>query len=44
MLTALDSWGIYSGSKSFSIPSNTSDASMIPVIISVNDDLGFEFS
>ena len=44
MLTALDSWGIYSGSKSFSIPLNTSDASMIPVIISVNDDLGFEFS
>ena len=44
MLTALDSWGIYSGSKSFSIPSNTSGGSMIPVIISVNDDLGFEFS
>jgi len=44
MLTALDSWGIYSGSKSFSIPSNTSGGSMIPVIISVNDDLGFEFT
>jgi len=44
MLTALDSWGIYSGSKSFSIPSNTIGGSMIPVIISVNDDLGFEFT
>ena len=44
MLTALDSWGIYSGSKSFSIPSNISGGSMIPVIISVNDDLGFKFS
>ena len=44
ILTNLDSWEMYSDSKSFSIPSNTSSGSMIPVTISVNDDLAFEFS
>ena len=43
-LTNLDSWEVYSDSKSFLIPSNISGGSMIPVTIFVNDDLGFEFS
>ncbi|MBC8311863.1 MAG: immune inhibitor A [Candidatus Marinimicrobia bacterium] len=44
IITDLNSWGIYSNSKSFSIPSNTSGGSIFPVTISVNDDIGFIFS
>jgi carboxypeptidase T len=44
ILTDLNSWEIYSDTKSFSIPSNTSGGSIIPITISVNDDLGFIFS
>ena len=44
ILNDLDSREIYSDSKLFSIPFNVSAGSMIPVTISVNDDLGYEFS
>ena len=44
ILTELDSWENYLDSKSFLIPSNTSGGSIIPISISVNDDIGFIFS
>jgi len=44
ILSDLDSREIYSDSQLFSIPFNVSAGSMIPVTISVNDDLGYEFS
>jgi len=44
ILTDLGSWQNYTNSKLFSISSNISGGSIIPITISVNDDIGFIFS
>ena len=43
-LDNLDSWQIYEGSKSFSIPNSLLGGSMVPLTISVHDDVEYLFS